>query len=318
MAEEVPVYLITGFMDSGKTTLIHETLFDQEFGRGSRTVLILCEDGDVEYDREELKEIPAELVEVTDKEAFRNGKLQEIEDQYHPDQVLIEYNGTWEIACLLEADFPPGWEIVQSIATVDGSTYEMYYNNMRQMIKEQIFKADVVIFNRCDDNTPRAKFRRTVKAINRAAQIVYEKKDGSLFEGEDEELPYDLAQDLIDLPDADYGIWYLDAMEHPKNYDRKKVHFLAYIYNPPSNRGMCDALRQSEREHAAAKEKAAGIENVLNGHRLLMGSREQAVRDLTAEVRVEWAREYKGKGPVLYPVEIHPAEAPEEEMVYFT
>ena len=315
MAEEVPVYLITGFMDSGKTTLIHETLFDQEFGRGSRTVLILCEDGDVEYDREELKEIPAELVEVTDKEAFRNGKLQEIEDQYHPDQVLIEYNGTWEIACLLEADFPPGWEIVQSIATVDGSTYEMYYNNMRQMIKEQIFKADVVIFNRCDDNTPRAKFRRTVKAINRAAQIVYEKKDGSLFEGEDEELPYDLAQDLIDLPDADYGIWYLDAMEHPKNYDRKKVHFLAYIYNPPSNRGKSSFVPG----RFAMTCCAADVQFV--GFKCKFKGADQIPHRSFPELPVVYlstAREYKGKGPVLYPVEIHPAEAPEEEMVYFT
>ena len=36
MDMEIPVYLFTGFMDSGKTSLIHETLYDNEFGKDSR------------------------------------------------------------------------------------------------------------------------------------------------------------------------------------------------------------------------------------------------------------------------------------------
>ena len=51
---EIPVYLFTGFMDSGKTTLVKETLFDDGFTEGGRSVVICCEDGDVEYDEEEL------------------------------------------------------------------------------------------------------------------------------------------------------------------------------------------------------------------------------------------------------------------------
>ena len=39
---------------------------------------------------------------------------------------------------------------------------------------------------------------------------------------------------------------------------------------------------------------------------------------ITAEVRVEFAREYKGKGPVPYPIEITPAEKPEDKLVYFS
>lgn len=38
---------------------------------------------------------------------------------------------------------------------------------------------------------------------------------------------------------------------------------------------------------------------------------------ITAEIRVEFAREYKGKGPVLYPVSIEKAQKPEDELVYF-
>lgn len=39
---------------------------------------------------------------------------------------------------------------------------------------------------------------------------------------------------------------------------------------------------------------------------------------ITAEIRVEFAREYKGKGPVLYPISIEKAQKPEDELVYFS
>lgn len=316
MAKEVGVYLITGFMDSGKTTLIHETLFEQGFGRGERTLLLSCEEGEVEYDMAGFEREDVTLVQIQDPSEFKNGRLLELEEEYHPDQVMIEYNGTWEIAHILEADFPKGWVIYQSLATVDGSTYEMYYNNMRQMMKEQLFRADVVIFNRCDDNTPKSKFRRTVKAINRAAQLVYERKDGTIDQGGDEELPYDLSSDFLELPDSDYGIWYLDAMDHPKNYDGKKVKFLALIYNPPQNKGKgmfvpgrfamncCEA----DTQFIGFKCKYKDADKIPH----------KSWQELTAEVRIEWAKEYRGKGPVLYPVEIKEAKEPEDPLVYFT
>ena len=50
--EEIPVYLFTGFMDSGKTSLILETLFENDFTEEDRGLIIACEDGDVEYDEE--------------------------------------------------------------------------------------------------------------------------------------------------------------------------------------------------------------------------------------------------------------------------
>ncbi|MFR6393628.1 MAG: hypothetical protein ACLUN0_12745 [Roseburia sp.] len=140
----------------------------------------------------------------------------------------------------LKHKMPDGWVIVQSLATVDATTFEMYLANMRAMIMEQLFKADVVIFNRCDDNTPKGKFRRAVKAQNRPAQIVYERADGTIDESADEELPFDINADVIDITDADYAIWYMDAQDNPKKYDGKKIKFLALVYNPEkmSRKGM--------------------------------------------------------------------------------
>ena len=151
--------------------------------------------------------------------------------KYLPDQVFIEYNGTWGMDTLTETELPRGWMVVQSLATVDATTFDMYLANMRTMIMEQLFQADVVIFNRCDDSTDKGKYRRNVKALNRKAQLVYERADGSLDERE-EELPFDISGDELEITDADYAIWYMDCLDNPKKYEGKKVSFLALVYNP--------------------------------------------------------------------------------------
>lgn len=222
---EIPVYLFSGFMDSGKTSLIKETLIEENFGEGAKTLLIACEDGEVEYDEAELAKANTKLVMIEEEEEFTESKLKELDLQYKPDQVFIEYNGTWEMATLLEMNLPKDWIIVQSLATVDATTFDMYLTNMRAMIMEQIFQADVVIINRCDDDTPKGKFRRAIKVINRKAQIAYERADGTVDTGEMEELPYDLNKDIIDITDMDYGIWYMDALDDPRKYEGKKYVF---------------------------------------------------------------------------------------------
>lgn len=312
--QEIPVYLFTGFMDSGKTTLIRQTLLEQEFGEGAKTLLVVCEDGDEEYDEAELAKANTKLLMIEEEADFTETLLKNINLQYLPDQVFIEYNGTWGIDTLLETTLPEGWMIVQSLATVDATTFEMYLNNMRAMIMEQLFKADVVIFNRCDENTPKVKFRAAVKSVNRPAQIVYERMDGSVDDSE-EELPFDLSQDIISISDADYALWYMDAQENYKKYDRKKVEYLALVYNPDKmKKGMMVPGRFA---------MTCCIEDVtFLGFKCKYPDSKSIPHKswirIVAEVRVEFAKEYKGKGPVLYPLSIEFAEKPEDELVYFS
>lgn len=314
MAQEIPVYLFTGFMDSGKTTLVNETLFENDFAEGGKGIIIMCEDGDVEYDLDKLKTVNFQVVTIDSEEEFTEEKLKEINLQYLPEQVFIEYNGTWGMDKILEMNLPKDWIIVQSLATVDSTTFEMYMNNMRAMMQEQVFSSDVVIFNRTDDNTDRGKFRRLIKTINRKAQIVYERKDGTIDE-RPEELPFDINQDIIELSDADYAIWYMDAMDNYKKYDGKKVKFRALVYNPDKlKKGIFVPGRFA---------MTCCIEDVtFIGFKCKYDKESEIPHkswiDITAEIRVEFAREYKGKGPVLYPISIEPAEKPEDELVYFT
>lgn len=120
--EEIPVYLFTGFMDSGKTTLICQTLLEENFGQGAKTLLIVCEDGDEEYDEEKLKKAGVRLLFIEKEEDFTETLLKNINLQYLPDQVFVEYNGTWGMDTFLEMTMPQGWVLVQSLATVDATT----------------------------------------------------------------------------------------------------------------------------------------------------------------------------------------------------
>jgi uncharacterized repeat protein (TIGR03943 family) len=311
--QEIPVYLFTGFMDSGKTSLIQETLFENNFSEGGKGVIIMCEDGDVEYDEEKLKSVNFTLVTIDSEEEFTDSKLKEINDTYKPEQVFIEYNGTWGMDKMVDAKLPKGWVMVQSLATVDSTTFDTYWNNMRVMMQEQVFDSDVVIFNRTDDETDRGKLRRQIKTINRKAQIVYERTDGTIDERE-EELPFDINQDVIELSDADYGIWYMDAVDNYKKYNGKKVKFLALVYNP-------DKLKAGIMVPGRFAMTCCADDITFIGFKCKYPKEKEIPHKswitITAEIRVEFAMEYKGKGPVLYPISIEPAEKPEDELVYF-
>ncbi len=319
MDYEIPVYVFFGFMDSGKTSLIHETLFDNGFARDMDRILIIsCEDGDEEYDEEELKEIGATLVQIENKEDFTGEYLKKLDSEYKPDAVFLEYNGTWESSLLYNIDGPAPWTIVQALCTVCGPTFELYMLNMRQMMVEQMSRADVVIINRCTDDTPKAKFRANVKSINRPAQIVYEREDGTIDDRE-EELPFDISKDEISISDADYALWFMDCMDNPKKYDGKSVSFLGLVYNPPEKQGflnkgvfvpgrfaMTCCVEDIQFLGMKCKYKdAASIEH------------KSWIR-LKARIKNEFAREYHGKGPVLYPLSLEKAEKPEDELVYFS
>ena len=312
--QEIPIYLFTGFMDSGKTTLIKETLFENGFAKEGKSLILCCEDGDVEYEEASLSANHVSLVMIEKEEEFTAERLEAIQRKYRPEQIFLEYNGTWGMDTLMETKLPDGWTIVQSLATVDATTFDMYLNNMRAMIMEQLFQADVVIFNRCDDSTDKGKYRRNVKAQNRKAQIVYERADGTLDERE-EELPFDISADELDITDADYAIWYMDCLDHPKNYVGKKVSFLALVYNPEQlKKGIFVPGRFA---------MTCCVEDVtFIGFKCKYPKEEELPHKswirITAEVRYEFAKEYKGKGPVLYPVSVAPAEAPDDELVYFS
>ena len=75
----IPLYLITGFLDSGKTTLLIDTLEMDYFNDGQRTVLLMCEDGEVEYNAQYLAERNCRLIPIEDQSQLNTAFLEEID-----------------------------------------------------------------------------------------------------------------------------------------------------------------------------------------------------------------------------------------------
>lgn len=315
---EIPVFLFTGFLDSGKTTFIRETAEDSEFSTGEKTLLIACEDGEIEYDESQLLKYHIMLERVEEEEEFTPELLKSYQAKYMPEKVLIEYNGMWNMEKLLDLDLPKRWELVQIITTVNAASFELYLNNMRSLVMEQFKYTDMVIFNRCDENTPKASYRRSVKAVNPRAQVYAENADGS-ESAPDESLPFDISQDTINLEDTDFGIWYIDAMDSPEKYAGKIMKMRVQVYK---NSRLPEGAFVPGR---FAMTCCADDIRFIGPLCLSSPAMEPKVKKLkkrqwiylTARVKLEYAPLYKGEGPVLYAEKIEPAAEPEEKLVYF-
>ena len=309
----IPVYLITGFLDSGKTTLLTDTLNMDYFNDGERTVLLLCEDGEEEYDPQFLSKRNCRLVPVESQEQLTHDFLQEIDRRFQPERVLMEYNGMWPIQVLRDLKLPKTWGLYQAIDVVDGSTFELYRNNMQSMIVDQVTEADMVLFNRCTPDMPLSGWKRSIRAVNRMCEIVFEDERGEELEVEDI-LPYSLDEPHIDLEDADYGIWYLDIQDHPDRYVGKTITFKAQAmtgmrlprgtFVPGRNAMTCCA------------------EDIRFFGFLCRYDRARSLKKgqwITVNARIAWehADVYEGEGVVLYAQSVEPADRPEDPLVYF-
>lgn len=313
---EVPVFIFTGFLESGKTTFILDNLQDEEFSADNTTLVIACEEGETEYDTAELEEYGGSVVYVGREEELTAEFLAACDMEYLPTQVMIEYNGMWKMDTLRELLLPKGWVLAQVFTTVEAKSFFNYMENMRSVMAEQMKEADVVIFNRCDGSQDKARMRRIVKSVNRRANLIFESEDGGVEESIEELLPFDISQEHIRIEDDDYGIWYMDAMDHPERYAGKTVEFrgivcrmedMAQDFFVPGRFAMtCCEDDISFFGFPCQCERAFSLRN----------------RDwitIKAQARCEERAEYEGNlGLVLYAEEIEAAECPQEDLVYFT
>ena len=229
-----PLFLVTGFLDSGKTTLIKETLMEQDWIRKGRTLLICCEEGECEYDEEYCKRKKITVVNVESFEELDLAFFKKVEKVYRPVQIVMEFNGMWKLADLLNLRYPRGWELQGVYSTVNGETLDMYLMNMRNLLMEQLTESELIVVNRVGENVNRSGFRRALKIQNPMAQLIFEDLQGRIIEPSEDDLPFDLKADLIQIDDMDFGTFYVDAYDHPEHYEGKELEFKAEIVRPRS------------------------------------------------------------------------------------
>jgi len=309
----IPLYLITGFLDSGKTTLLTDTLNMDYFNDGQRTVLLMCEDGETEYDQQQLSHRNCRMIPVEDREQLTTEFLMEIDRRYQPERVLLEYNGMWPIQHLRDTKLPKTWGLYQAIHVIDGTTFEMYRTNMQSMVIDMVSEADMVLFNRCTPNMPMAGWKRSIRAVNRMCEIVFEDVMGEELEVEDI-LPYSLDADHIDLEDDDYGIWYLDIQEHPERYLGKTITYKAQAMTGIK---LPKGTFVPGRNAMTCCEEDIRFFGFLCKYDKARSLRKGEWVTVTAQIKWENAAVYDGEGVVLYAQSVEKAERPEDPLVYF-
>ena len=309
----IPVFICTGFLDSGKTTLVKETLMEQEWIEEGRTLLIVCEEGDEEYTDEFLEEKDMVLVQVEDLEELTPEFFKYAIRQHKPAQVIIEYNGMWSLEKLLSLKYPRSFELQGVYSTVNGSTLDMYLKNMRNVIMEQLTESELIVVNRCPKDLNRAAFRRAVKVQNPAAEVIFEGMDGKIIPPSEEDLPYDVKADVIVVEDMDFGVWYVDVYENPERYINKQIVFKAQAFRP---RGMKMDMFMPGREImtcCADDVRPYGFPCKMKEAKNL---KIKGWYKLQARFKLEMMPPYGRPEAVLYLTSIEPAEEPEDPVVY--
>lgn len=219
---EVPVYLFTGFLEAGKTRMVHETLADKRFQDKEKTLVLLCEEGEEEYDVKQYK--GKVFIETIDSPEELNEKnLSALLKKYKADRVMVELNGMWLTEVLYNA-LPENWFVYQEVMCVDSTTFKAYNANMRSLMFDKLRGCSVVFFNRCTDKTDIMELHSAVRAVSRQVGIVYEYTDGRIQQDNIEDpLPFDINADVIEVSERDYAIWYRDMAEEMEKYDGKTI-----------------------------------------------------------------------------------------------
>lgn len=313
--KDVPVYLFTGFLESGKTTFIEETIEDPRYDDGQITLILLCEEGEVEFDMSAsyMKNIRVEVID--DINDFTLPKLAKLQKKYDPAHIMIEYNGMWPIQKLFET-MPEGWILTQNFMFCDASTFLSYNANMRSLVFDKLQTCELVAFNRFKPEFDQMEFHKIVRGVTRRCDIAYELTTGeTIFDDIEDPLPYDIEADVIPVSDRDFAIWYRDLAEEPQKYHGKTVMVkgraaVDTTHMKPGNFIFGRHLMTccvDDIEFAGYLVQCDKSVNPQNGGWYV----------ITAEIAFKWHKLYGEKGPVLILKEITPAPAPEDAVATF-
>lgn len=224
--KEVPLFLINGFLESGKTSLIKEIVENNTEYQNDTTVIIACEQGEIEYDEEWCKKYGVHVEYIESQEEFTENYMKNLDKRYMADRYVIEFNSFFDID---KQDFPRYMVIYQQITLIDASTFKVMFNNMKNVFSTMVKYSSLVVFNRCDGVTELGQFRRQIRGMNQQAQIAFEQANGSLTTMLEEDLPYDLSKSEIAFEEDVYPVWYTEVFDNYEKYFNKTFKFKTFV-----------------------------------------------------------------------------------------
>ena len=308
---EIPVYLFTGFLDSGKTKFIQETLEDVNFNNGEKILLIVCEEGEEEYNEDNFPGDNVDVVYIEDKSELTKEALTEISKQSNPDRVLIEYNGMWMLDELYAA-LPDEWLVYQEMMFAEAMNFENYNANMRSLVGDKLKSCEMCVFNRAKKGFDKMAIHKIVRSVSRRAQIAYEYESGEVeYDDIEDPLPFDKNADIIEIADDDYGLWYMDFAENTSDYIGKTIRIRALTMRNKLINAKSEIIVGRQIMTCCADDitykgllcKTPNAKDFAQGGWVL----------LTAKISFEKHRVYKDdKGPILTAISFEKTTAPEK------
>ncbi len=311
---QIPVYVFTGFLDSGKTKFIQETLEDPRFNAGERTLLLVFEEGEEEYD---FSAYPHQNVylEVVDQQTVTTKALSDLAKKHKAQRVVAELNGM-QLVGDLYMRFPEEWVVAQEVMFADSTTIQTYNANMRNLVMDKLTGAQMVVFNRLKPGADTTAFHALARAANRKVDILYDYLDGSTaFDDVQDPLPFDIDAPVIQVEDEDYALWYRDVTEEPKKYDGKTVCFKAQVAMLRREKNRMFAPGRFVMTCCVEDIQFCGVPCRYDCAAQLTP---RSWVQVTAKISAERHSLYQGElGPVLTALSVEPAQAAQQEVATF-
>ncbi len=312
--QQIPVYVFTGFLESGKTKFIQETLEDERFNAGERTLLLVFEEGEEEYD---FSTYPHQNVflEVLDQQSVTTKELQSLAKKYKIQRVVAELNGM-QLVGDLYTRFPEDWVVAQEVMFADATTIMTYNDNMRNLVMDKLVGAQMVVFNRLKPGADFMPFHKLARAASRRIDILYDYTDGTTqFDDVEDPLPFDINAPVIQVADDDYALWYRDVTEEPQKYDGKTVCFKGQVAMLRREKSAMFAPGRFVMTCCVDDIQFCGIPCRYEGSKELES---RSWVQVTAKITAEKHRLYKGElGPVLTAISVTPAQAADPDYATF-
>ncbi|MDE5765665.1 MAG: GTPase [Clostridia bacterium] len=311
---DISVYLFLGFLDSGKTKFIQETLEDPRMETGERTMLLICEEGEEEYAPEKFKVKNVAIERIEKPEDLNEGNLYYLTRKNRAQRVVVEYNGTWLLQQFFDA-MPESWVINQMMTFFDGATFLSYNKNMRQLVFDKVNMTQMVVFNRFKGEYEKMEYHKVVRGISRRPDIVYEYIGGKVEYDEIEDpMPFDVDAPVVEIEDKDFALFYRDLSEKTEQYVGKTVSFkgmAAVSKKLPSDVVIIGRFIMTCCEADIAYDGFA-----LKTGGLISGVNTKDWFNVVAKVSLEYSPVYRKEGPVLTAQSIEKCDPlPPEEAV---
>ena len=311
---KIPVYIFTGFLEGGKTSIIQESLNDEKFNSGEKTLVLMCEEGEAELDSTQFWGKNVYIHNIEDKEWLTRENLERLVSGKKIDRIIVEYNGMWELKTLYES-FPSNWAIYQNMMFADANTFISYNKNMRQLTVDKIRDCEMVVLNRTPDDVDKLEIHKIIRGITRRAAIVYDYPDGHIEYDEIEDpLPFDVEAPIIEISDADYAIWYRDLSENMGAYNGKTVKFKGLVADddrlPPNSVVIGRPIM------------TCCVDDIQYGGLISVFKTEATPKNeewvtVKGTIKIEKHKLYGRPGPVLYAIKTEFATKPTQEVATF-